>query len=287
MVDIICALCEGKQQRKILFAATFKDSHLSPLVYSARRKPDRVHYQISKCRRCGLLFSSPILPQMQIAKLYRESVCTYEEQIPYATKTYMALFERAISNLGNLRTLEIGCGNGFFLKALIRRGYKSVFGVEPSKKMVAQAHLLRKRIIADTFKRGQFPKNSFDIICTFHTLDHVVDIKTFMSEVFSLLRKGGVFLAVVHDVEGLSVKLLGERSPIFDIEHIYLFNKKTIALLCKKFGFVDISVHDVTNTYPLSYWWRVTGLPNVLGPFGRIPVTLKAGNIAVVARKLT
>lgn len=220
-------------------------------------------------------------------------MCTYEEQIPYATKTYVGLFEKAIrhlgnvSALGNLQILEVGCGNGFFLQALMERGYKDVYGVEPSKPILSSVpKLLQKRIIGDVFKKGQFPKESFDVVCTFHTLDHVVDVASFMGEVAKLLRSGGVFLAVVHDVEGLSVKLLGERSPIFDIEHVYLFNKKTVSMLGEKAGLTVSETFGVTNTYPLSYWWRMLGLPQrLLGPLGKIPVTLKAGNIAVIAKK--
>lgn len=289
MVEIICALCGKKQQTSILYPATFQKKDISEKTYSARRKPDNVHYRLLACQRCGLIFSSPILSPLRIANLYRQSVCAYEEQIPYATKTYLGLFARAVSNvgdLGSLRVLEIGCGNGFFLKALMERGYGNVFGVEPSKKMVVDAAgNLQKRIVADIFRRGQFVKNSFDVICTFHTLDHVVDVSLFMEEVFFLLKKGGVFLAVVHDTEGLSVKLLGERSPIFDIEHIFLFNRETLRKLCEKFGLSVVDVFDVKNKYPLSYWLKMLGVPEKLVSFLRIPLSLRAGNIAVVARK--
>lgn len=289
MVEIICALCGKKQQTEILYPQTFQREQISPQLYCARRKPDHVHYQILRCRRCGLVFSSPILLPAKIARFYRSSLCTYEEQIPFATETYLELFERAVSNLGDLgslRVLEIGCGNGFFLSALWERGVREVFGVEPSKKMVSDAPVkLRKRIITDIFRAGQFPKNHFDLVSTFHTLDHIVDVSLFMEEVFFLLKKGGVFLAVVHDTEGLSVKLLGERSPIFDIEHIFLFNRETLRKLCEKFGFWVIDVVEVQNKYPLSYWLKMLGVPEKLVSFLRIPISLRAGNIAVVARK--
>ena len=288
MVEIICALCGKKQQTEILYPQTFHRGQISPRLYSARRKPDHAHYQILRCRRCSLVFSSPILAPSQIARFYQSSLCTYEEQIPFATEAYLSLFEKAVSNLsnpGNLRVLEIGCGNGFFLSALWERGVRDVWGIEPSKTMLSETKHLRKRILCDTFKQGQFPKHHFNLISTFHTLDHIVDVSLFMEEIFFLLKKGGVFLAVVHDSEGLSVKLLGERSPIFDIEHIFLFNRATLRKLCEKFGLSVLHVFDVKNTYPLSYWLKMLGLPEKLVSFLRIPLSLRAGNIAVIARK--
>jgi len=40
---------------------------------------------------------------------------------------------------------------------------------------------------------------------------------------------------IVHDTKGLSVKIFGEKSPIFDIEHIFLFNKLILYLILNYF----------------------------------------------------
>lgn len=267
-------------------------------MFSARRKPDKVHYQIVKCQNCGLVFSSPIFPPSKITKLYQESTCNYADQIPYLTKTYLKLFDEATSKLPKDPTvLEIGCGNGFFLEILRKRGISKVFGVEPSEIMASQAPpKIRKNLVVDIFRRDQFPKNYFDLICSFHTLDHVIDPNEFVSETFVLLKRDGIVLIVVHDTQGLSVRLFGEKSPIFDIEHIYLFNKKTLQQLFLKHGFEVLEVSSLINTYPLSYWWEMTPfssvLKNLINPIlekshlGNIPLPLPAGNICLIAKKL-
>lgn len=300
MVEIICVLCGKNQQTEVLFKENYNKNILSPIIYSARRLPDRVHYRILKCTRCGLIFSSPIFPSTQIKKLYKNSVCTYKEQIPYLIQTYKRLFKKAVSTLASqsfeLKILEIGCGNGFFLDALKQEGYRNMYGVEPSQKMVAQAPIyLRKNILQDVFKKNQFPKNSFDLICCFHTLDHVVDPLFFVKNTYGILKKGGAAVFVVHDAEGLSVKLFGEKSAIFDIEHIYLFNKKTLPALFRKGGFKTSNVFEVQNTYPLWYWFRMSGVPKLirkvgekimtLSGIGSIPLSLNGGNIGIIAKK--
>lgn len=293
-------MCNKNQQVEVLYPATFKEKNIPKNIYSARRLPDRIHCRILKCKRCGLVFSSPILPSKEIDQFYKESICTYDEQTPFLTKTYLKIINNVINNLPkNPKILEIGCGNGFLIKELVVRGVTNqIFGVEPSVKMVKKAdRSVRKRIKADIFKQNQFTKNSFNLICCFHTLDHMVDPNEFVSESFSLLKGHGYIIVVVHDTDGLSVRLFGERSPIFDVEHIYLFNKNTLQELFERHGFKVVNVFNVFNTYPLSYWWNMSGFSTSIKRVGnylinnifridKINLTMPAGNIGITAKKI-
>lgn len=298
MIDTKCAICGNNQQTEILYPATFTEQDLSYHTYSARRLPDRVHFRFLRCKRCTLIFSSPILPHEKIEKLYKRSVFNYDDQVPYLNETYLRYFEKILKFLpNNPKILEIGCGNGFFLEYLkAKKGFTELYGVEPGKPSVAQAPAwLRKNIKIDIFKSGQYSRNSFDVVCTFHTLDHIVELNSFLEESYKILRKGGIFMAIIHDTDGLSVKLFKEKSPIFDIEHIYLFNKQNISKLAKKHKLHTEDVFNVENLYPLSYWARMT--PSILnsrkyiGNFlkttglGNISFKLGAGNIGIIARK--
>ncbi len=297
MIRTVCAICKNNKKVKKLFPATFKGEKLQSDIYSARRFPDNIHYQIVRCERCGLIFSSPVLPQEKIASFYRESACNYNDQIRYLVKTYMGLFEQAEKFLPrNPKVLEIGCGNGFFLQALWKKGIRNVAGVEPSPKMVQEApKQIKKSIIQDIFKPRQFKKDTFDFVACFHTLDHMLDPNDAISEIHRILKPGGVALIVVHDTDGLSVKFFGEKSPIFDIEHIYLFNKKTLSRIFEKHGFETKDISGVQNTYPLWYWWRMSGIAKILKitglwvleltRMGNIELTLAGGNISILARK--
>jgi len=286
------------QQIKTLYSSTFNLKNISKNTYSARRLPDKIHHRIVKCIRCSLVFSSPIISLQKISKLYKESLCNYEDQIPYLIKTYMNIIKKIKNNMPrNPKVLEVGCGNGFFLRALLDLGLtKNVFGVEPSIKMVLQADQnLRSRIKVNIFKKHLFPKESFDLICCFHTLDHMIDPNEFIRVSHSLLKRNGYVVVVVHDTEGLSVKLFGEKSAIFDIEHIYLFNKKTLRKIFVRNSFKVIKVFNLVNSYPLNYWMQMSGFPrivkrytefvfNILG-IGKRGVSIPAGNIALIAKK--
>ena len=297
MVDIICALCGKKQQVKVLYPSTFKEENISENIYSARRMPDKIHYRILKCIRCGLIFSSPILSFEKVSAFYKESSCDYKDQIPYLVKIYMKIIEKIKEDLPkNPKILEVGCGNGFFIKALVDSGVKNVFGVEPSREMASQADsLLKNKIKVNIFKSNLFPKNSFDLILCFHTLDHMVDPNGFIKGANLMLRKAGYVITVVHDTEGLSAKVFGENSAIFDIEHIYLFNKKTLSEIFLRGNLKVIKVFNLINNYPLKYWVKMSGFPRPLKELasffidlfgiGRIDLSIPAGNIGIIAKK--
>jgi SAM-dependent methyltransferase len=297
MIDIICAICGKKQQTKVLYPANFKESDISSHTYSARRMPDRVHYRLLKCVSCGLIFSSPILSNSKIASLYKESFCSYEDQVPYTTKTYLDLFKRISKNISkDLKVLDVGCGNGFFLNGLRKIGVNNVYGVEPSLRMANQApKIFRKNIRVDIFRPNLFSKNYFDVVCCFHTLDHVTDPSEFIKNTWDILVPGGCALFVVHNTDSIFAKIFGEKWPIFDIEHIYLFNNSTLNLLFSKYKFKNIKVFNVNNVYPLSYYAKMSPfsmstknmLKNIIDRFrlSNLKIPLPSGNIGIIAQK--
>ena len=291
-------MCTEKQQVKTLYPATFDAKNISKGIYSARRKPDKIHYRILRCERCSLVFSSPILPTKKIANFYRKSLCNYKDQIPYLIKTYFGIVDQIKKDLPkDPKVLEVGCGNGFFLKALVDLDFTSnIFGVEPSSKMVIEADsVLRSKIKVNIFKSDLFPRNNFDLILCFHTLDHMFDPKEFVKGTYSMLKKNGYVVVVVHDTEGLSVKLFGEKSAIFDIEHIYLFNKETLRKIFTRNSFKVIKVFNLVNNYPLNYWMQMSGFPHIVKKYakfvfdtlgiGKRGISIPAGNIALIAKK--
>ena len=97
-----------------------------------------------------------------------------------------------------------------------------------------------------------------------------------------------------HNVEALSARLLGERSPIIDIEHTYLYSPATMAQILKRTGFEVIAGGVAMNSYSTRYLAHLLPLPGALkvvlgrmlnGPAGRVRMTVPLGNLYVVARR--
>lgn len=297
MINQVCAICGNNAPFEVLYLANFKTAQIDEDIFSARRIPDRCHYRLVRCQKCGLIFSNPILEEDRIRRLYEKSKITYEAEIDNLKKTYGDYLKeviRVIPGKGNL--LEIGCGNGFFLQEALDQGFKKVWGVEPSVSAVEKApKKIKQNIKNEIFHQGLFKNNFFDVVCFFQTLDHVVDPNKFLKACYEVLKDKGVIFCIVHNTGSLSARLMGEKSPIFDIEHTYLYNKETLRKIFEKDNFEIIEELDIANEYSLRYWVNLFPLAKHLKVFFTKflaffhfqdkTIKIKAGNIGIVAKK--
>ena len=61
LLDTTCANCLTDTHDKEVYAANFRLEDLNPEVFTARRRPDRLHYRMVTCRQCGLMRANPVL----------------------------------------------------------------------------------------------------------------------------------------------------------------------------------------------------------------------------------
>lgn len=291
-----CAVCNTKDY-ELVYKSNLNLNVVNEELFSARRLPDRIHYQIVRCQKCGLIYSNPILEEKKLERLYRKSKYNYGNYEIDLRTTYAKYLRKYIKYVPKKnRLLEIGCGNGFFLEKALNLGFERVYGVEPSQDSVNKAKdRVKNQILVDIFRPGQFKKNYFDIICFFQVIDHLTDPNKFLAEGFKILKPGGGILCINHDVNSLSAKILREKSPIFDIEHTYLYDKKTLTMIFEKHHFKIVDVFPIANLYPVSYWLRMFPFPEVIkktllqiADFIGISskrISLNAGNIGIFVRK--
>jgi SAM-dependent methyltransferase len=292
-----CAVCQTENDATQLYPGNVDEDAFNPTVFSARRMPDRLHYRMVKCSTCGLVRSDPIADPALLARLYAESSFTYAEHVGSLVSTYGRYLAHLADFGANKRALlEIGCGNGFFLEEALRQGYGVVRGVEPSTESVAKAgERLRPNIVCDVMRPGLFLPGEFDVVCMFQVLDHIPDPAALLQECFRLLKPGGLLLALNHNVEAFSARLLRDRSPIVDVEHTYLFSPATISKLLSDRGFIVRQAGTTRDTHTIQYLTHLIPLPALikralLGVLertlvGRIRVRLSLGNLFVIAQK--
>ncbi len=238
MLATRCAICDSEGNATERWPATFDPEAFNARVFSARRLPDRVHYRMVSCDSCGLVRSDPVADEELLAALYASSSFDYGEEVESIQATYgraLGWLEERSPRRESL--LEIGCGNGFFLAQARRQGWREVRGVEPSADAVAKAPPeLDGAIVQDVMRAGLFAPESFDAVCLFQVLDHISSPVELLEECLAVLRPGGQILALNHNVRAWSARLLGERSPIVDIEHTYLYSPADDAPPVRKGG---------------------------------------------------
>src|SRR5207244_1964319 len=154
---------------------------------------------------------------------------------------------------------------------------------------------VRDQIVCGVMKAGLFMPERFDVICLFQVFDHLADPGSLLAECFRALKPGGIMLSINHNVEAFSARLLGERSPIVDIEHTYLYSPATMSRIFRTHGFQIQQVGPVLNRYTLYYLCRLLPLPSGLKRWalawlqtsvvGKWRISLPLGNLRLVAQK--
>lgn len=94
-----------------------------------------------------------------------------------------------------------------------------------------------------------YGENSFDIYITDNVLDHVDDHNEFISEIYRILKKGGVAYIGVHVYHGWG-RFLRYLMELFTIDkgHPYTFSSRTVSALFLNTGFRILSAKRS------SYW---------------------------------
>jgi SAM-dependent methyltransferase len=292
-----CAICGSSGNATEMYPANFTNAAFTPAVFSARRMPDRVHGRIVRCDTCGLVRSDPMAEPAALVDLYQRSTFDYADETKNLRSTY-GRYLRKLEAFGAQKTslLEIGCGNGFFLEEAMVQGYVDVRGVEPGAEAVAKAEpLLREKIACGLLRPGLFEPDSFQVICMFQVFDHLFDPVSVLSECGRLLRRGGLLLILNHNIDSVSARILGERSPIIDVEHTYLYSPGTLTRLLEAQGFCVRRSGVAWNAYSLRYLFRLLPFPAGLKQailaaldatrIGRLRFALPLGNFYTIAQK--
>lgn len=114
---------------------------------------------------------------------------------------HIARYSFARPYCSNKRVLDIACGEGYGSHLLARWGAAEVVGVDvsPEALQAANAHFSGERV---SFVQSEgeslldkFEVESFDLIVSFETIEHVSDPVTFLGNLKRLVRPGG-FIAI-------------------------------------------------------------------------------------------
>ena len=295
--DRFCPLCGSSASTRLFAEARFDASRLDEMSFSSRKTPEGMHHRLLECTKCDLLYASPVPTFESTNNAYREAGYSSSEEARYAAATYATLVERIETELPDLRgAVDIGAGDGAFLQRLLAAGFDRAVGFEPSNApRAAAAADVRALIRPEPFAAGVLPDEAFTLVSCLQTIEHVLDPLALCKDAARVLAPLGAMLIVCHDRRALSARVLGRRSPIFDIEHVQLFSAKSVGVLLREAGFERVEVHPLRNRYPLRYWLQLTPVAERLKKAVRAslaaarldgrPVSLGAGNVFAVAYK--
>ena len=176
------------------------------------------------------------------------------------------------------RMLEIGCGLGNFLIEAREAGF-DVHGIDVSANAVvaANAALGEERARAGRLEEAGFAAAGFDVVVLADVIEHVRDPKAFMVHVRGLVKPGGVVFVATPSLDSLSARLMGRHWVEFKLEHLFYFNRRTVARLLGDCGFECVTLRP---------GWKVLNLGYIIGHFEHYPVPLLTPVMKMMGRIL-
>jgi len=230
---------------------------LCPVCLSEKKK-HRFHVPgatVSRCLCCSHSYSHDL--QSSPMEVYNEGYFKqdHENWFKYPNYPLFQKIELMITkkyNKKDISILDVGCGNGDFLKFLIKKGFNNLTGIDFSH----NEHPVIKFFQGNVFEIKSLFTQKFDVIVTLATVEHVEDVRQFVSILCSLLNPGGLVCIMTLDENALIYRLTRMAKAagishgvnrLYDKHHLNHFSQRSLRNLIQVCGDFEILEHDGIN----------------------------------------
>lgn len=214
-------------------------------------------FQYWQCTTCGLLFLWPVPDSPFLHEHYQEylsvdaeEVVAWGHEMAPVIKNTAGSLERLFPEKGKI--LDIGCGYGFFLEEMHKRGWQ-VEGVELSKPAAEIARQKTGATIHSCSVEDMEISSHYDVITLFYVIEHVADPLGILRSIRKLLAPGGLLVLRYPNTSPLLAfsGTLARRLALMQApSHLYDYNGKSMHLLLDKAGYKSYRTTLNTNTRP-------------------------------------
>jgi len=173
-------------------------------------------------------------------------VVNYTPEWAQENATNLTAQARVRKNLSDIRrmipagscTLDIGCGGGALVTALVSSGYNAT-GYDPSPICIKYAASHGLGTYIDNLPTG----GQFDFVSAVHVLEHIDNPHEFLQNVHNQLKQEGIFYAIVPNLSTLH-GILGEQFQllIFDADHRIAWGITGLKNCLEEAGFTVTSI---------------------------------------------
>ena len=227
---------------------------------------------------CQLVFITPVPSRGEIEKTYQESYYEPWKEQEVARRQIWTRRLQALTQLGGRRgrLLDVGCGDGTFLRLAQADGWQ-VSGTELSVDAVARATDLD--VHCGEVWEVDWPEGRFDVVTSWHVIEHTADPKRMVEELFRVVRPGGWIVLATPNLHDYIFRLgylagRGRWPTLYEADerelHLFQFSAETLSRLVQAVGFTDVqvgfdrgaaavSIKRLVNEFAYG-WYRLTGL---------------------------
>lgn len=249
-----CDICGGMHSRE---------------MYTARDRLSNSNevFSVAVCEGCGVLRTLPEMDETTLGRFYPADYWGAENE-PSNDWIERSQHEK-ISFLRDCRLtggkiLDVGCGSGFFLRALDSRAWER-YGVEVgmAASVAAARSLGDNRIHRGSLIEAAVPAAGFDVISFWSSLEHTTNPRANVAEARRIIRLGGSLIIQAPNAASYQARWFKSDWFALDVpRHRYHFTLPTLTRLLEKTGF-EVYYSTCRSTSHNSHSFRQS-LKNVL-----------------------
>jgi len=218
-----------------------------------------------------------------------------DDVINTSIKYFVANFETLLPPNRDARILDIGCGYGRYLHALVKMGYRNCHGIDISEDQVkyAQQELgLLNVEYADAVGWLEGRANEYDCILAIDLLEHLTNetLLDLGEKIYAALKPGGILIIQVpNGVSPLNPYIYG------DLTHVRAFTIKSMQQFFLHCGFIPEGFHEILpmvvgfKSAVRRFLWPILIKPSIVWFMffvnGRSRVNIYSANFIAVARR--
>ena len=284
--DLLCNVCGNT-------AAIRLSGALDPL--------SKERFTVLGCRKCGHGQTSPT-PE-DIGKYYGERYYGGRHSFTarWCAWRRMRVVSQAFHPGKPGKILDLGCGDGSFLTAAKREGWK-VYGTELNPKEMLDSTITVYETTEAARKEGPF-----GCITMWHSLEHFPDPIVALHDLRQMLTPGGILMIAVPNAAGAQARVFGKYWFAVDVpRHLQHFSEASHVATAKANGFTLKRMWHHEAEYDVFGWMQsalnkvftepnilfemLTGRPVALSSSGKVVQLFLGGllfPIAFVATVLT
>ena len=181
------------------------------------------------------------------------------------------------------KVLEIGCGDGSFLKKLSEKNIK-VRGLEFNEEAIKKCRERGLNVTGETIQEhAQNHKNEYDVTCSFQVMEHIADIGNALTASLGVLKRGGKLIISVPNNDSFLGK---DKFNLMNLppHHMGLWDEKSLKNLEKFFNIKLEKIYlEPLQTYHYRLYYSIIFANKIRKFFGPLskPINKILGRISL------
>ena len=89
----------------------------------------------------------------------------------------------------------------------------------------------------------------------------------FLNSIYKILKPEGIIICICHNERHFLSRILKDKHPIINDEHVCVFNKKSLEKILTKHNFKIKKIKNLKNIYSIQYWLKMAPMHNYFTNF--------------------